>query len=60
MVTYRKDRDLIFFDDASYTGVARDILDYVRRDMIGPPGGFYSAIHSALIDAYFFPLCPHL
>ena len=29
--------------DAFYAGVARDILDYVRRDMTGPEGQFYSA-----------------
>jgi uncharacterized protein YyaL (SSP411 family) len=26
-----------------YAGVARDILDYVLRDLTGPEGGFYSA-----------------
>ena len=29
--------------DPLYAGVARDVLDYVRRDMTGPRGGFYSA-----------------
>ena len=29
--------------DPLYEGVARDILDYVRRDMTGKEGGFYSA-----------------
>jgi hypothetical protein len=29
--------------DAQYQRVARDILDYVRRDMTDPKGGFYSA-----------------
>lgn len=29
--------------DSFYKVVARDILDYVRRDMTGPQGGFYSA-----------------
>jgi uncharacterized protein YyaL (SSP411 family) len=29
--------------DAQYERVARDILDYVRRDMTDPKGGFYSA-----------------
>jgi uncharacterized protein YyaL (SSP411 family) len=29
--------------DASYERIARDILDYVRRDMTDPAGGFYSA-----------------
>ncbi|HTI98050.1 MAG TPA: thioredoxin domain-containing protein, partial [Dongiaceae bacterium] len=28
---------------ASYTATVRDILDYVRRDMTHPDGGFYSA-----------------
>jgi len=28
---------------AAFSGVARDILDYVRRDMTGPDGEFYSA-----------------
>lgn len=29
--------------DPAYEKVARDILDYVRRDMTDPQGGFYSA-----------------
>ena len=29
--------------DAHHAGTARDILDYVRRDMTHPEGGFYSA-----------------
>jgi uncharacterized protein len=29
--------------DPFYESVARDILDYVRRDMTSPDGGFYSA-----------------
>ncbi|MGI8821546.1 MAG: thioredoxin domain-containing protein [Chthoniobacterales bacterium] len=29
--------------DPQYAEVARDILDYVRRDMTAPEGGFYSA-----------------
>ena len=29
--------------DAAYEKTARDILDYVRRDMTSPAGGFYSA-----------------
>ncbi len=29
--------------DPFFAGVARDILDYVRRDLTGPEGGFYSA-----------------
>ena len=29
--------------DPLYESVARDILDYVRRDMTAPEGGFYSA-----------------
>ena len=29
--------------DLLYEGVARDILDYVRRDLSSPEGGFYSA-----------------
>jgi len=30
-------------DKTNYADVARDILDYVRRDMTHPEGGFYSA-----------------
>ncbi|HKR53459.1 MAG TPA: thioredoxin domain-containing protein, partial [Chthoniobacterales bacterium] len=29
--------------DADFAATARDILDYVRRDMTSPEGGFYSA-----------------
>ena len=29
--------------DVLYSCVARDILDYIRRDMIGPNGEIYSA-----------------
>jgi uncharacterized protein YyaL (SSP411 family) len=29
--------------DAEFAATARDILDYVRRDMTSPEGGFYSA-----------------
>jgi uncharacterized protein len=29
--------------DADFAATARDILDYVRRDMTSPDGGFYSA-----------------
>ncbi|MFN2508145.1 MAG: thioredoxin domain-containing protein, partial [Chthoniobacterales bacterium] len=29
--------------DSEFESVARDILDYVRRDMTAPEGGFYSA-----------------
>nr|MBA3763874.1 thioredoxin domain-containing protein [Chthoniobacterales bacterium] len=29
--------------DSLYENVARDVLDYVRRDMTAPEGGFYSA-----------------
>ncbi|MDQ6766064.1 MAG: thioredoxin domain-containing protein, partial [Verrucomicrobiota bacterium] len=29
--------------DAQYANVARDVLDYVRREMTAPEGGFYSA-----------------
>ncbi|GFQ03340.1 spermatogenesis-associated protein 20 [Phtheirospermum japonicum] len=29
--------------DVIYSGVARDVLDYLRRDMIGPDGEIYSA-----------------
>jgi uncharacterized protein YyaL (SSP411 family) len=29
--------------DAEFASTARDILDYVRRDMTSPEGGFYSA-----------------
>src|SRR5207244_13025022 len=29
--------------DAEFAVTARDTLDYVRRDMISPEGGFYSA-----------------
>src|SRR2546421_3395069 len=29
--------------DTEFAGTARDILDYVRRDMTSPEGGFYSA-----------------
>src|SRR5438045_2798116 len=29
--------------DADFSATARDILDYVRRDMTSPEGGFYSA-----------------
>lgn len=32
-----------FTKDAFYSNVARDILDYLRRDMIGPEGEIYSA-----------------
>src|SRR5437764_7328317 len=30
-------------NDAEFAATARDILDYVRRDMTSPEGGFYSA-----------------
>ena len=30
--------------DADFAATARDILDYVRRDMTSPEGGFYSAM----------------
>jgi uncharacterized protein len=30
-------------DDGDFAATARDILDYVRRDMTSPEGGFYSA-----------------
>jgi uncharacterized protein YyaL (SSP411 family) len=29
--------------DAEFAATTRDILDYIRRDMISPEGGFYSA-----------------
>jgi uncharacterized protein len=29
--------------DTNFAAIARDILDYVRRDMTSPEGGFYSA-----------------
>jgi uncharacterized protein len=29
--------------DSFFAAIARDILDYVQRDMTGPEGGFYSA-----------------
>lgn len=29
--------------DAQYSCIARDILDYLRRDMIGPNGEIFSA-----------------
>lgn len=29
--------------DSAYANAARDVLDYVRRDMTAPEGGFYSA-----------------
>ena len=29
--------------DTFYSSMARDILDYLRRDMIGPDGEIYSA-----------------
>src|SRR6058998_4149540 len=29
--------------DTEFAATARDILDYVRRDMTSPEGGFYSA-----------------
>ena len=29
--------------DLTYEGIARDTLDYVRRDLTSPEGGFYSA-----------------
>lgn len=33
----------IITKDVMYSYVARDVLDYLRRDMIAPEGGIYSA-----------------
>lgn len=33
----------IITKDFMYSYVARDVLDYLRRDMIAPEGGIYSA-----------------
>uniref|UniRef100_A0A2P2LKS1 Uncharacterized protein MANES_05G066300 n=1 Tax=Rhizophora mucronata TaxID=61149 RepID=A0A2P2LKS1_RHIMU len=30
-------------NDVYYSSLSRDILDYLRRDMIGPEGGIFSA-----------------
>jgi uncharacterized protein YyaL (SSP411 family) len=43
-------------DDASLAGVARDIFDYVLRDMTDPGGGFYSAEDA---DSVIDPANPH-
>lgn len=42
--------------DAQYGGVARDIFEYVLRDMTHPEGGFYSAEDA---DSIIDPANPH-